>query len=79
MTLEELDKDLLQAHADYDVPALIRLYHEAANHAEQRRDHDAACFYLTHAFVFALEHGAPEADELNRKLHEHGRAHRLEF
>nr|WP_174826200.1 hypothetical protein [Ruegeria arenilitoris] len=77
--MDDLDKQLLQAHADYDVPALIRLYHEAANQAEQRQDHDAACFYLTHAFVFALEYGAPEADELNQKLFERGRAHRLEF
>ncbi|WP_298850060.1 hypothetical protein [uncultured Ruegeria sp.] len=79
MDLQELDKRLLQAHADHDVPTLIRLYHEAASQAEQRKDHDAACFYLTHAFVFALEYGAPEADELNRKLYERGRAQRLAF
>ncbi|AXT29003.1 hypothetical protein D1823_20085 (plasmid) [Ruegeria sp. AD91A] len=79
MDLQELDDQLLQAHADSDLPALIRLYHEAASQAEQRRDHDAACFYLTHAFVFALEYGSPEADELNRKLYERGRAHRLAF
>lgn len=79
MDLQELDKHLLQAHADNDVPALIRLYHEAAERAEQNQDLDAACFYLTHAFVFALEYGAPEADELNRKLYERGRAHRLVF
>ena len=79
MDLDELDKQLLQAHAEYDVPALIRLYHEAATQAEQRQDHDAACFYLTHALVFALEFGAPEADELNLKLYERGRAHRLTF
>ncbi|WP_170335544.1 hypothetical protein [Ruegeria arenilitoris] len=79
MDQDALDKQLLQAHADNDVPALICLYHEAANQAEQRQDHDAACFYLTHAFVFALEYGAPEADELNQKLFERGRAHRLEF
>ncbi|WP_299638929.1 hypothetical protein [uncultured Ruegeria sp.] len=79
MDLQELDDQLLQAHADNDLPALIRLYQEAASQAEQRQDHDAACFYLTHAFVFALEYGAPEADELNRKLYERGRAHRLAF
>lgn len=77
--MEQLDKDLLQAHADHDAPALIRLYDLAATLAEQRQDHEAACFYLTHAFVFALEHGAPEADMLNRKLYERGRAHRLSF
>jgi hypothetical protein len=79
MDLHELDKQLLQAHADANVPALINLYHLAAHLAEERQDQDACCFYLTHAFVFALEHGAPEADELNRKLYERGRAHRLAF
>ncbi|MDA5558998.1 hypothetical protein [Shimia sp. MMG029] len=79
MDLKELDRQLLQAHTDYNVPALIKLYHEASKMSEARQDHDAACFYLTHAFVFALEYGAPEADELNRKLYERGRAHRLTF
>lgn len=79
MDLNELDTHLLQAHSDHDVPALIRLYALAADQADQRQDHDAACFYLTHAFVFALEDGAPEADELNRQLYERGRAHRLVF
>lgn len=79
MDLVELDAQLLRAHAEKDMPALIRLYHEAAADAERRQDHEAACFYLTHAFVFALEYGAPEADELNRMLHERGRAHRLTF
>ena len=79
MDLEELDKHLLQAHSEQDETALIRLYQDAANLAEQRQDIDAACFYLTHAFVFALEAGAPEADALNLKLFERGRAHRLSF
>lgn len=79
MDLDELDKQLLRAHAEKDVPALIRLYHQAAILAEERQHHEAACFYLTHAFVFALEYGAPEADELNLKLFERGRAHRLTF
>ncbi|MQY43862.1 hypothetical protein GG681_14545 [Epibacterium sp. SM1969] len=79
MESDTLDTQLLQAHADNDVPALMRLYHEAFKQAEARQDHDAACFYLTHAFVFALEYGAPEADELNRQLVERGRAHRLTF
>lgn len=77
MDLNKLDQQLLQSHAKQDVPALIQLYQQAAEVAEVRQDYDAACFYLTHAFVYALEHGAPEAEELNRKLYERGRAERL--
>lgn len=79
MDLQELDRQLLQAHADDDALMLIHLYHEAAKQADELQDHEAYCFYLTHAFVFALEHGAAEAEELNLKLYQRGRAHRLTF
>jgi len=74
-----LDQLLLDAHARDDRPALIRLYTLAADRHEVAGDVDAACFYLTHAFIFALEAGAPEADNLNARLVAHGRAHRLNF
>ncbi len=79
MDRDALDRDLLDAHARYDQEALVRLYTVAAEERELAQDIDAACFYLTHAFVFALESGAPEADNLNQRLAERGRAHRLEF
>ena len=52
-----LDAALLQAHAASDTPLLSRLYTEAADRAEAEGKTDAACFYLTHAYVFALEAG----------------------
>ncbi|MEM1004714.1 MAG: hypothetical protein AAGK26_04995 [Pseudomonadota bacterium] len=79
MNRAELDRALLDAHATGDNVALVRLYTLAADQAELAQDIDAACFYLTHAFVFALEAGVPEADGLNRRLAEQGRAHRLTF
>lgn len=79
MNKDELDHLLLQAHDRNDHAALIRYYTLAADEREAAQDIDAACFYLTHAFVFALESGAPEADALNKRLVAHGRAHRLEF
>ncbi|MES0864281.1 hypothetical protein ABLN87_18175 [Ruegeria sp. SCPT10] len=79
MDRDVLDRDLLDAHERYDQEALVRLYTIAADERELAQDIDAACFYLTHAFVFALEAGAPEADNLNQRLAERGRAHRLEF
>lgn len=74
-----LDTALLQAHARHDVGELVRLYTRAGDEAEERQDIDAACFYLTHAFVFALEAGAPEARILNTRLAAKGRAQPLAF
>lgn len=79
MDRDALDRALLDAHARQDPVALVRLYTLAADERELARDTDAACFFLTQAFVFALESGGPRADELNRRLADHGRAPRLAF
>lgn len=68
--MSDLDQRLLAAHARDDRQALIRLYAEAGDIAP---DIDAACFYLTHAYVFALEAGAPEAADLHARLRAAGR------
>ncbi len=78
MDRAELDQALLKAHEDKDSAELVRLYTLAGDRAEEAGNIDAACFYLTHAFVFALEAGLPEATELNLRLAERGRAHPLE-
>ena len=69
MTLA-LEAQLLDAHEGDDRFALIRLYTEAADIAN---DVDAACFFLTYAYIFALEMGAPEAGVLHARLKAHGR------
>ncbi len=79
MDKTDLDRLLLEAHDRNDHDALVRYYTMAADEREAAQDIDAACFYLTHAFVFALESGAPEADSLNARLAAYGRAHRLDF
>jgi hypothetical protein len=68
----DLDRRLLDAHAADDRRALVALYAEAADSAN---DLDAACFYLTHAYVFALETGHPRARHLHKALGRHGREH----
>jgi len=65
-----LDARLLAAHAADDRRALVSLYTEAADHAETL---DAACFFLTHAYVFALETGHPAGPTLHARLVAHGR------
>ena len=73
-----LDQLLLKAHAEDDKAALVRLYTQAADQSEAGGNVDAACFYLTHAYVFALHSGAAEAHDLNRRLVAHGRDAPLE-
>lgn len=69
--MNRLDAEMIAAHEARDQAALIRLYTQAADMAG---DLDAACFFLTHAYVFALEAGAPQAEILRGRL----RAHRRE-
>lgn len=59
-----LDAALLAAHATGDRPALIGLYAEAS----EGTSGTAAAFYLTHAYVFALEAGDPRAAVLKARL-----------
>ncbi|NSY39342.1 hypothetical protein [Leisingera sp. ANG59] len=77
--LTELNQELLAAHEQGDLVKLVALYKQAGELMEQQGDLNAACFYLTHAFVFALEAGSPEAPLLNALLVERGRAHLLQF
>ncbi|MDK3074284.1 hypothetical protein QO034_14325 [Sedimentitalea sp. JM2-8] len=65
-----LDNRLLAAHAASDHAALVALYAEAAEHAPSE---NAAGFYLTHAYVFALEQGHPDAPILKTRLVAAGR------
>ena len=68
--MSDLDRRMISAHEAQDRMALIKLYTEAADGAN---DLDASCFYLTHAYVFALEAGAPDALRLHARLKAHGR------
>lgn len=65
-----LDARLLAAHARGDHAALVMLYARAADQAPTR---DAACFYLTQAYVFALECGHADACVLRARLVAEGR------
>jgi len=65
-----LDAQLLSAHSAGDKAALVGLYTQAAEQAAQV---DAACFYLTHAYIFALDLGDPRARALRAELVRHGR------
>ncbi|MBS4011557.1 MAG: hypothetical protein KGZ72_12495 [Roseovarius sp.] len=68
--MTDLDSAMIRAHATGDRAALITLYTQAADRANTL---DAACFFLTHAYIFALEAGALEAARLHARLVAHGR------
>ncbi|MEM7471149.1 MAG: hypothetical protein AAF340_07335 [Pseudomonadota bacterium] len=67
---DDLDTRLRAAHESGDRSILIGLYCEAA---EMSSDAEATGFYLTHAYVFALESGDPRAADLKKQLVSMGR------
>lgn len=68
--MTNLNAQLLAAHDAGDLQDLVRLYQSAA---DQAADTDAACFYLTQAYVFALESDHPESEAIRQRLVAEGR------
>ena len=66
--MSDLDAQLIAAHEAEDNDALITLDSLAAARAA-----DTDCFYLTHAYIFALELGDARATALRAQLVAHGR------
>lgn len=67
-----LQQQLLIAHEQDDLPLLAQLYSRCADLAEAEQDPGAACFYLTHALVFALDCGSPQHQQLEERLRRYG-------
>ena len=63
--MSDLDQRLRRAHDSQDGPTLTRLYVEAADGASTD---EAAAFYLTHAYIWALDTGDPAAPALRARL-----------
>lgn len=71
---ESLQRDMLQAHEKDDLAALPPLYLAAARLREGQGDIDAACFFYTHAYVYALDCGDRDiAGKARNSLQSHGR------
>ncbi len=71
---KRLQHDMLQAHEHEDLKALPALYLEAAHLRESQGELDAACFFYTHAYVYALDCGdSKTADKAREKLRAFGR------
>lgn len=68
--MSDLNDTILAAHAADDGSALVALYTQAA---DQAPDLDTACFFLTYAYIYALELGMPQEVALHARLAAHGR------
>ncbi len=66
-------RQILDAYKRCEFRALVQLYLDVADDHEARANHDAACYYWTVAYVFALQEGMDCAEELRQKLAAHGR------
>jgi len=71
--LQTVEKALLLAHEQNNYSDLVTYYSKAATLMENQGDIDAACFYLTQAYVYAMECGSDQAQELHNRLAKHGR------
>lgn len=67
---DALHRELLTAHQMRDLPGLVTLYAQAA---ETSDDIDEMCFFLTHAYIFALDAGDARAANLRARLVAAGR------
>ena len=70
--IQRIDAELIAAHERGDGSTLAGLYEAAAGLRDEQGDVDAACFFLTQAYVFALEAGLPIAATLRARLVEYG-------
>jgi len=68
-----MEDKLLEAVKHHDLEVLTQIYTDAANASEKRGDIDEACFFLTQAYVCALQQGANNAVELRSRLIKYGR------
>ena len=68
--MSDLKDTILAAHARGDRRALVGLYTQAA---DQTNDINTVCFFLTYAYIYALELGHRDVDALCARLDAHGR------
>jgi len=70
---EQLQTQILQAHDSHDYLSLIPLYSQAASIAEQHNDIGAARFFLTQAYIFALDNNDAAHSVLLQRINQHDR------
>ena len=69
---EKLDQEIRQAQASGNTDRLMEIYHKLGLE-ELKSDQDAGAFLLVQAYVYALESGRAEAEDIHKILKEMGR------
>ena len=72
MTSLSMDDRILRAHEEGAGEELVTLYREAARRADAEGDDRKGAFFLTHAWIFALECGHEAAHEIAQELRARG-------
>jgi len=72
MTKDELHEAILLAHEQENQEALVEHY-QRAYALELDTDPDASYFFLTNAYVFALDINHPDADSIGETLRQANR------
>jgi len=70
---QAIEHTLQEAILRQDLELLTKIYTDVANASEQHGNIDEACFFLTHAYVCALQQDSDRAARLHLRLIEHGR------
>ncbi|MCE2522764.1 MAG: hypothetical protein J4F49_06045 [Rhodobacteraceae bacterium] len=73
MNATELNSRILDAWSRGDGQLLAELYSEAGNSLLDSGLENEGCFYLTQAYILALENGLDTAAALHADLVRHGR------
>ena len=73
MNADELNSGILEARSNGDGPKLAELYAAAGNWMLESGHEDEGCFFLTQAYILALENGLEIAVPLHAELVRHGR------
>ncbi len=66
----DLEDQILSAHDRHDHASLVTLYFAAADRCS---DIDEECFFLTYAYIYALELNHSALPDLHDRLSKHGR------
>lgn len=69
---DDLERPILEGHAEVDLALLAGLYAEASETAEAQGDRSRAAFFLTQAWIIALEAGLPLASQFSQQLKDWG-------
>lgn len=72
-TLAELEARLQAAHVANDQAELVMFYSKAADLAHESGACEKAAFFLTHAWIFALESGHEKSNHLADRLRAMGK------